>query len=108
MKHDLHYLVNTNESTQNDTLPDRVASDISVANMLSQNRRELMLIHVLSSFINVLLHFCDTGVPPGLHLHIFVAQPGRTGSYMYLASPRRTLVTPDYTGMNRGSTVSAP
>ena len=35
MKHDLHYLVNTNESTQNDTLPGRVASDISVANMLS-------------------------------------------------------------------------
>ena len=53
MKHDLHYLVNTNESTQDDTLPARVASDFSVADMLSY-RRELMLIHVLSSFISVL------------------------------------------------------
>ena len=35
MKHDLHYLVNTNESTQADPLPARVASDISVADMLS-------------------------------------------------------------------------
>ena len=34
MKHDLHYIVNTNESTQDDTLPVRVASDISVADML--------------------------------------------------------------------------
>ena len=54
MKHDLHYLVNTNESTQYDALPARVASDISAADTLSENRPELMLIHVLSSLISVL------------------------------------------------------
>ena len=35
MKHDMHYLVNTNKSTQDDTLPATVASDISIADMLS-------------------------------------------------------------------------
>ena len=35
MKHDVHYLVNTNQGTQDDTLPATVASDISVADMLS-------------------------------------------------------------------------
>ena len=35
MKNDLQYLVNTNQSTQEDTLPATVASDISVADMLS-------------------------------------------------------------------------
>ena len=35
MKHDLHYPVKTNESTQDDTLSARVASDIFVADMLS-------------------------------------------------------------------------
>ena len=34
MKHDLHYLVNTNQSTQDDTLPATAASDNSVADML--------------------------------------------------------------------------
>ena len=55
MKHDLHNLVNTNQSTQDDTLPATVASDISVAECYrGSNRRELMLIHVLSSLISVL------------------------------------------------------
>ena len=31
MKHDLHYLVNTNQSPQDDTLPAIVALDITVA-----------------------------------------------------------------------------
>ena len=35
MKNDLHYHLNTNKSTQDDTLPARVASDISVADVLS-------------------------------------------------------------------------
>ena len=39
MKHDQFYLINTNQSTQDDTLTATVASDISVADMLSWNRR---------------------------------------------------------------------
>ena len=35
MKHDLHYFVNTNQSTQDDALPATVASDISVSDKLS-------------------------------------------------------------------------
>ena len=35
MRYDLHYLVNTNQSTKDDTLPATVASDISVADMLT-------------------------------------------------------------------------
>ena len=35
MKHDHHYFINTNQSTQDDTLTATVASDISVADMLS-------------------------------------------------------------------------
>ena len=35
MKHDLHYFVNTNQSTQDDSLPVTVASDISVVDMQS-------------------------------------------------------------------------
>ena len=34
MKHDQHYFINTNQSTQDDTLTATVASDISVADML--------------------------------------------------------------------------
>ena len=37
MKHDLHYLVNTNQSTQEDTLPATVASYISVSDILRTN-----------------------------------------------------------------------
>ena len=33
MKHDQHYFINTNQSTQDDTLTATVASDISVADM---------------------------------------------------------------------------
>ena len=39
MKHDQHYFINTNQSTQDDTLTASIASDISVADMLSKNRR---------------------------------------------------------------------
>ena len=35
MKHYQHYFINTNQSTQDDTLTAAVASDISVADMLS-------------------------------------------------------------------------
>ena len=35
MRHDLHYLINTNQSTQDDTLPATVVSDIPVEDMLS-------------------------------------------------------------------------
>ena len=37
MKHELHYLVNTNQSTQDDTLPATVASDISVVEQKRTN-----------------------------------------------------------------------
>ena len=35
MKHDQHYFINTNQNTQDDTLTATVASDISLADMLS-------------------------------------------------------------------------
>ena len=40
MKHNLHYLVNTNQSTQDDTFtrPATVVPDISVADILEQKR----------------------------------------------------------------------
>ena len=45
MKHDLHYPVNTNQSTHDDTLPATFASDISVADLRTEVDPRFILVN---------------------------------------------------------------